>query len=163
MQCVPGITLNHWGRVTHICVGKLAIIGSYNGLSPGRRQAIIWTNAAILLIGPLGTNCSEILDELQIFPLKKILLKMSSAKCCPFRLRLNVLTAGVLFGFVEGSNLWALGLWPPGSLIRQRGLIALNMVQLTARWSGSIRVNAWWNRWRDVIAMHAAISSWDIF
>ena len=40
------------------------------------------------------------------------------------------------------------------------GLIALNMVQLPARWSGSIRVNAWWNRWRDVIAVHAAISSW---
>ena len=53
--------LTHWGRVTHICVGKLSIIGSDNGLSPGRRQAIIWNNAGILLIGPLGTNVSEIL------------------------------------------------------------------------------------------------------
>ena len=44
--------LTHWGRVTHICVGKLTIIGSGNGLSPGRRQAIIWTNAGILLIEP---------------------------------------------------------------------------------------------------------------
>ena len=35
--------LTHWGRVTHICVGKPIIIGSDNGLSPGRRQAIIWT------------------------------------------------------------------------------------------------------------------------
>ena len=52
--------LTHWGRVTHICVGKLTIIGSDNGLSPGRRQAIIWTNAGILLIWPLGTNFSEI-------------------------------------------------------------------------------------------------------
>ena len=42
--------LTHWGRVTHICVSKLTIIGSDNGLSPGRRQAIIWTNAGILLI-----------------------------------------------------------------------------------------------------------------
>ena len=41
--------LAHWGRVTHICVSKL-IIGSANGLSPGRRQAIIWTNAGIMLI-----------------------------------------------------------------------------------------------------------------
>ena len=49
------ISLTHWGRVTHICVRKLTIIGSDNGLSPGRRQAIIWTNAGILLIGPLGT------------------------------------------------------------------------------------------------------------
>ena len=50
------VCLTHWGRVTHICVSKLAIIGSDNGLSPGRRQAIIWTNAEILLIGSLGTN-----------------------------------------------------------------------------------------------------------
>ena len=26
--------LTHWGRATHICVGKLTIIGSDNGLSP---------------------------------------------------------------------------------------------------------------------------------
>ena len=51
------IWLTHWGRVTHICVVKLTIIGSDNGLS---RQAIIWTNAGILLIGPLRTNFREI-------------------------------------------------------------------------------------------------------
>ena len=33
--------LTHWGQVTHTCVGNLTIIGSDNGLSPGRRQAII--------------------------------------------------------------------------------------------------------------------------
>ena len=44
----------------HICVGKLTIIGSDNGLSPGQRQAIIWTNDGILLIEPLETNFSEI-------------------------------------------------------------------------------------------------------
>ena len=86
------LTISHWGRVTHICVGKLAIIGSDNGLSPERHQAIIWTNAGILLIGPLGTNLSEILIEIQTFSLKKIRLKMSSAKCCSFRLGLNVLS-----------------------------------------------------------------------
>ena len=53
--------LIHWDRVTHICVSNVSIIGSDNGLSPGRRQAIIWTNAGILLIGPLGTNFNEIL------------------------------------------------------------------------------------------------------
>ena len=46
--------LTHWRRVTHICVSELTIIGSDNGLSPGRRQAIIWTNDGILLIGSLG-------------------------------------------------------------------------------------------------------------
>ena len=64
--------LNHWGRVTHICVGNLTIIGPDNGLSPGRRQAIIWTNAVILLIGPWGTNISEILIGIQAFSFKKI-------------------------------------------------------------------------------------------
>ena len=83
--------LTHWGRVTHICVGKLTIIGSYNGLSPGRRQAIIRTNAGILLIRTLRTNFSEFLVEILIFSFKKIRLKVSSAKCCSFRLGLNVL------------------------------------------------------------------------
>ena len=63
--------LTHWGRGTHICVGKLIIIGSDNGLSPGRRQAIISTNAGILLIGPLGTNFSEILIEIITFSFNK--------------------------------------------------------------------------------------------
>ena len=44
----------------HICVGNLTIIVSDNGLLPSRRQAIIWTNAGILLIELLGTNFSEI-------------------------------------------------------------------------------------------------------
>ena len=72
--------LTHWGRVTHICVGKLTTIGSDNGLSPGRRQAIIWTNDGILLIRTLGTNCSDILSEIHSFSFKKTHLKMSSAK-----------------------------------------------------------------------------------
>ena len=59
--------LTHWGRVTHICVNKLTIIGSDNGLSPDRRQAIIWSNAGILLIGTLGTDFSEIMIEILIF------------------------------------------------------------------------------------------------
>ena len=83
--------LTHWGRVTHICVSKPTTIGSDNGLSPGRRQAIIWTNAGILLIGPLGTNLSEILREIHTFSLKKMHLKMSSGKWRPFCLGLNVL------------------------------------------------------------------------
>ena len=37
-----------WGRVTHICVGNLTSIGPDKGLSPGRRQAIAWTNAGTL-------------------------------------------------------------------------------------------------------------------
>ena len=55
-----GFQLTHWGRVTHICDSKLTTLGSDNGLSPGRRQTIMWTSAGILLIGPLRTNFSEI-------------------------------------------------------------------------------------------------------
>ena len=84
--------ITHWRRVTHICVSKLIIIGSDNGLSPGRHQAIIWTNAGILLIGPLGTNFSEMLIEIHTFSFKKIHLKMSSGKWRPFCLGLNVIT-----------------------------------------------------------------------
>ena len=83
--------LTHWGRVTHICVGNLTIIGSDNGLSPGQRQAIIWNNARILLIGPLGTNFNDISIEIHTFSFKKMHFKMSSAKWRPFCHGLNVL------------------------------------------------------------------------
>ena len=103
--------LTHWGRVTHICVSKLTIIGSDNGLSPGRRQAIIWTNDGILFVGDLGTNFSEILIKIQTFSFKKKrLLKVSSAKWRPFHLGLNVLTlqgrnyqSFILLDLCEGS------------------------------------------------------------
>ena len=85
--------LTHWGRATHICVGKLTIIGSDNGLSPDRRQTIIWTNAGILLIEPIGTNFSEILIGIQTFSFKKML----SAKWRPFCLGLNVLTNNLCY------------------------------------------------------------------
>ena len=77
--------------MTHICIGELTFIGPDNGLSPGRRQAIIWTNAGILLIGPLGTNFSEILIAIEIFSFKKMHLKISSGRWRPFCLGLNVL------------------------------------------------------------------------
>ena len=84
----------HWGRVTHICNSKLAIIGSDNGLSPDRRQAIIWTNAQILLSGPRWTNLNEILTEMHTSSFNKIQLKTSSGKWRPSCLGLNVLKRG---------------------------------------------------------------------
>ena len=83
-----------------ICVSKLTIIGSDNGLSPDRRQAIIWTNSGILLIGPLGTNFSEILIAISTFSFEKMRFKVSSAKQLPFCLGLNVLTQGSLLVLV---------------------------------------------------------------
>ena len=56
------VCLTHWGRVTHISVSRLTIIGSdnglspnigsENGLSPNRHQFIIWTKVGTSLIGP---------------------------------------------------------------------------------------------------------------
>ena len=34
--------IDFWGRVTHICVSKLTIISSENGLSPGHRKVMIY-------------------------------------------------------------------------------------------------------------------------
>ena len=96
--------LTHWGWVTHICISKLTIIGSDNGLSPGRRQAIIWTNAQILLIVPLGTNFSEILTEIYKFSFKKMHLKMLYGKWQTSCLGLNVLDRHTI-SFPYGSNL----------------------------------------------------------
>ena len=77
--------------MTHVCVSDLTIIGSDNGLSPGRRQAINRTNAGILLIRPSGTNFSEVLIEILIFSFTKMRLEVSSAKRRPFCLGHNVL------------------------------------------------------------------------
>ena len=61
------------------------------------RQTIIWTNAGILLIWPRGTNFHEILINIHTFSLKKMYLKMTSAKWRPFCLGLYVLSdAGYL-------------------------------------------------------------------
>ena len=40
--------------MTHICISKRTNIDSDDGLTPGRRQAIIWTNTGILLIRPMA-------------------------------------------------------------------------------------------------------------
>ena len=52
------------------CVNKLTIIISDNGLLPGQRQAITWTNAGILVIGPSGTDFNEIFIKIYEFSLK---------------------------------------------------------------------------------------------
>ena len=88
-----------WDVITHPCpifngiyaLLNWVIIGSDNGLSPVRRQAIIWTNAEILLIGPPETIFNEILIKIHAFLFTKIHLKMSSGKWRPFCLCLNVL------------------------------------------------------------------------
>ena len=92
---VEGISLTRCGRVMHICFSKLTIIGSDNGLEHGRHQAIIWTNAGILLIRTLGTNFSEISSEIFHFHSTKSVWKyrlrnggnMSRSQCVNIILR----------------------------------------------------------------------------
>ena len=96
--------LTHWGRVMHICVNKLTIIGSDNGLSPGRRQAIIWPNAGMIIIGPLGTNFSEILIEILTLSFKKMRLKVSSTKWRSFCLGFNVLSNSLPYNDTKPSR-----------------------------------------------------------
>ena len=85
--------------MTHICVSDLTSIGSDKGLSPDRRQAIIRTNAGILLIRPLGTNFTEFLVEILIFSFKKMRLKVSPVKRRPFCLGLNELTDDIFLNW----------------------------------------------------------------
>ena len=77
-----------WGKC--ICVGNLNIIGLDNGLSPGRRQAIIWSNAGKLLIWPLGTNFGKILRTFMHFHSRKCIWKWR----LQFNLGLGVLSMG---------------------------------------------------------------------
>ena len=100
---------------THTYVGNLTIIVSDNSLSPWRRQASIWTNGSILLIGPLGKNFIGILIEIHIFLFKQMYLKMSIAKWCLFCLGLNVLIWGPLTSLKMNGRMQ--GGWPaPGSV-----------------------------------------------
>ena len=79
--------------MTHICDRELTFPDSDNGLSPGRQQAIIWTNDGIFLIRALGTNLSEISSEIDAFSFKEMHLNMSSAKSRLFGFVLNMLTS----------------------------------------------------------------------
>ena len=102
--------LTHWDRATHICVGKLIIIVSDDGLSPGRRQAIIWNNDGILLIRPSETNFNEILIGNEAFSCMKMHLKMS-AKRRPFCLGLNELTYEILWYILLKKPLSSVWWW----------------------------------------------------
>ena len=83
--------LTPWCGETHICVSKLSSIGSDNGLSPGRRQAIIWTNAGILLIRNFGTNCSKMSSKIHINSLKNDNKDVLGKMAYIWSIRLNVL------------------------------------------------------------------------
>ena len=77
----------YWGRMTHLCISKLSLHCFKWWLSPDRRQTVIWTNVDLLLIEHVGTNFREVWIRIQHFLLKKINLKVSSARWRPFLYR----------------------------------------------------------------------------
>ena len=90
-----------------ICVSKLTKFGSNNGLWSCRRQAIIWTNAGILLIRTLGTIFSKISSEIRVILFKKMHFKMASilsrSQC------VNSSTEVVIVKSLHGVGAWGLG------------------------------------------------------
>ena len=133
--------LIHWGRVAHICVSKLTIVGLDNGLLPGRHQAI--------------TNCSDILIEIQ-----NVSFSNAHLKCR--------LQNGVHFVMVHGyyANLsrthwrgspsvgkhmlcivWSTGVTPAKNTDDAAGalrnaLTACNILEGTKRFSGAVWISA---------------------
>ena len=111
--------LTHWGRVTHICLSELIIFGLDNGLSPCPRQAIIWTNAEILLIGPLEIKSNDISVINQLFLFKKRHLKIPSSHWGPFCLGFIVLVVPTwsVFSIFTGDLGGSLGLYIGASFL----------------------------------------------
>ena len=152
---VPIVYLTHWGRVTHKCVGKQTIIGSDNDLLPGRRQAIIWTNAGILLVGPIGTNFSEISIKILTFSFTKMRLNVSSAKWRPFCLVLNVLINRLFKRrSMKSSQLRFTGLCEGNSPVASELLaqMASNAGNVSIWWRH--HVHFWWSIYWKRVATH---------
>ena len=137
--------------MTHICISKLTIIGSDNGLSPVQRQAIIKTNATIMLIGTLGTKFSEIFSKI---------FTLYSRKCIwKYRLwnGLNVLIIFKRLGLIEDisspfaiyplpvydPHLWNIDNLFVGIWSCSRSRITKNVVIMNQIWWQIITV-IWW-------------------
>ena len=143
-----------------------AIIGSDNGLLPTQRQAIIWTNAGILLIGTLGTNVSEILIAIHTFLFKKMRFKISSAKWQPFCLGLNVFTHWGRVTHTCVSKLTIIGsnngLSVPSHYLNQCWNIVNSTLRNKLQWNlkGVIYIFIQENPFENVVWKMAAILFW---
>ena len=130
--------------MTHICFIKLTITGSDFGLSPGRRQAIIWTTAGLLLSKPIRTNFSEILIEIHPFSMH---MKISSEKSRSICLGINVLNTNIPTGCVP---LCSDGAWLVKHIISRIDLDYLDH-WTTFRYTNSL------SRYKDTHSINRAI------
>ena len=98
------LSITRWGRAMHICVKKLTIIG--------RRQAIIWTNAGMLLIRALGRHFSEMLCKIckMIFiqenAYEDVVWKMASIRSWSRKLWPNLLLKSYFANRPHNSHFW---------------------------------------------------------
>ena len=83
----------------YICASKLTIIGTDNDLSLGRRQAIIWTNAGILLTRNFRTDVSESLSKIHTFSFTQMSLDI-----CEMAATLFQSQCVILWNFYQVSN-----------------------------------------------------------
>ena len=134
-----------------MCASKLSTIGPDNGLSPGRCEAIIWTNAAILLIRILGTNFNEMLSETHLFSFKEMHFKMSSAKWRHFYLGPNVfgrISDGLYiycYGYFLAGTVEMILEWNRFHLVHPNcdGLITAKMCAWHDKWAGWYQTITW--------------------
>ena len=92
--------LTHWCWMTHICISKIIIIGSDNGLSPSHYLNQCWNIVNWNIGNKLQWNC----NRNQYIFIPEMHLKMSFVKWLPTYLSLNVLN-----GLGMGTNvLWTL-------------------------------------------------------
>ena len=124
--------------MTHLCINNLTIIGSDNGLSPGRHQAIIWTSDGQLLIEHLGTNFSEILIEILTFFIQEsafesVVWKMAAILSWPQWVNRprSLMHASLIHMYVTREE-WFWSGWQFGSFVR---------IFVPKRWS----INVWLN------------------
>ena len=134
-------SLNHYGQVMDICIDKLTIIDSDNCLSPGRHQAIIWTNAGMGLIGPLGTNFRKISIGIQTFSFMKMHLKMWPVKWHPFCVSFNVLKYLHLHG---DHHVWVSICYC--AIFTTKALFSCPTATLRGNYSDWLLASGWWNQ-----------------
>ena len=119
-----------------ICVRKLSIIGSDNGLSPGRRQVIIWPNDGILSIGPLGTNFSKISIKILTFQFKKLHLKITTIVSWPQCVYIYIYMYIILYIYMMRYNKW---LRPSNDYDGMFGyLFILELIEFRGKHSGDL-------------------------
>ena len=121
-------------RLTHCYVrhNKLTINGSDNGLSPGRCQAIIWTNAEILLIRPSATNFSDF-----FYRNSSIFIEENTFK----NIVCDMLSNSSRLGYVTCQSTWCRGSNIPRERSQYLGAISLSLLTIIVipimklRWS----------------------------